>query len=223
MRTILNSILILVFFAISLTAFTFCKKKTANPIKVNGNVIDQSNSKSISNATVKYYASKVSNGIYSSGYEKILETTTDENGSFSCEIPQEKYSGYKVEITAPNYYRYSEEFPTSEFSTDEINTPTYKIHSEATLRLYVENISPFDSNDYISVQINSTDGGGQNCCSGTTIEGSGMNFSQTAYCKTYGDQQLTVTFHVIKSGISEVHSITRYCTAFDTTSANVLY
>jgi hypothetical protein len=201
-----------------------CKKKSNDPIKITGKVLNHNSGNTVPGAKIVYYASKISGGsIYSSGFSKIVETSTDESGTFSCEIPEDKYAEFKVEVTKEKYFKYTLQFPTSDFDASITNTPTYNIYSEAILRINIVNISPYDTNDYVSVNINASDGGGENCCSGTQIEAEGMDVDQTFYCKTYGNQQVNVTYTTIKNNIQEVHNINRFCPEFDTTGIGVAY
>ena len=195
-----------------------CKKDNKNIIRIAGKVRDPNTNVYVSNAEVVLAASKLSSGgIFSSGYEDIASMTTDNNGTFSCEFAEEKFSGYRITISKDHYFGFTTELTTSDLVAGNTFSPTYSIYPECFVWLEVNNTMPADTNDKIMYGFSSGWVNGPGCCDNSLFYGYGMNFTDTLVCKTFGNQNVTITYNVTKSGQTLGHTLTKYCNAFDTT------
>ncbi len=217
-KSIFLLILSLTFISIS------CKKDSKNIIRVEGKVHDPNTNEYVAGANVVLAASKLtSGGIFSSGYEDIATMTTDASGSFSCEFKEEKFSGYRITISKDHYFGYSEDLTTSDLVAGNTFSPTYSIYPECFINMQVRNLIPEDTNDHISYSFSSGWISCYECCDNTLFHGYGLYYSDTIICRTYGNQNVTVTYNVTKGGNTLLHTLNHYCNAFDTTKFIISY
>jgi hypothetical protein len=201
-----------------------CRKDSKNIIRVEGKVHDPNTNVYVGGANVVLSASKLSSGgIFSSGYEDIASMTTDASGNFSTEFKEDKYSGYRIIITKDHYFGYTIELKTSDLAGGSTFSPTYSIYPECFIRMDVKNIAPEDTNDHVSYQFSSGWVSCNECCDNNLYHGHGPYYSDTIICRTYGNQNVTVSYNVTKSGMTKLYTLTHYCNAFDTTKFIVSY
>lgn len=201
-----------------------CKKDDKNIIKVEGKIYDPNTKEYVEGAKVVLAASKLSSGgIFSSGYENIVTMTTDASGTFACEFKEDKYAGYRITITKDHYFGYTKDLTTSEIVAGTTFSPTYSIYPECFIRMEIHNEYPESSNDHVSYSFTSGYSTCSDCCDNTVYHGSGMTYADTIFCKTYGNQDVTLSYNVTKSGSTILHKITHFCPAFDTTNFMVAY
>jgi hypothetical protein len=199
-------------------------KKDKNIIRIEGKIFDPNTNEYVSGANVVLAASKLSSGgIFSSGYEDIVTMTTDASGIFTCEFKEEKFSGYQITISKDHYFGLIKELTTSDIVAGNTFSPTYSIFPECFIRMEVRNIVPVDTNDRIYYSFTGGWVSCYECCDNTLHQGSGMYYSDTTLCRTYGNQNVTLSYNVTKSGTTILHTITHYCSAFDTTNFIVSY
>lgn len=213
-----STLLLLLFFINS------CKKDDKNIIKIAGKVLDPNTNAYVSGAKVFLYASKLqSGGIFSSGYEEISVMTTDLEGNFVTEFKEEKFSGYKIYISKQNFFSFSKELTTEDIVPGTVFSPVFNLYPECYIKLMIKNIAPADSNDHVIYWFSSGWNACYECCDNTYYHGYGMNFSDTIHCKTYGNQNVTVTYNVTKTGNTTINTMTHFCPAFDTTEFGIYY
>jgi hypothetical protein len=206
--------------------FVICSscKKDKNIIRIEGKVFDPNTNEYISGANVVLAASKLSSGgIFSSGYEDIATMTTDASGTFSCEFKEEKFSGYQITISKDHYFGLIKELTTSDIVAGNTFSPTYSIFPECFVLMEVHNVIPEDTNDRISYSFTGGWASCFDCCDNTLYHGYGMYYSDTIVCRTYGNQNVTLSYNVTKGGITLLHTLSHYCNAFDTTHFIVSY
>jgi hypothetical protein len=209
---------------VSILFICFSCKKNKNIIQVEGTVFDPNTNEYVANVNVVLSASKLSSGgIFSSGYEDIATMTTDASGTFSCEFKEEKFSGYQIRISKEHYFELVKELTTSDIVAGSKFSPTYSIYPECFIRMEVRNVIPLDTNDYITYNFTGGWVSCYECCDNTLYSGIGMNYSDTLICRTYGNQNVTLTYNVTKGGTTLLHTLNHYCNAFDTTKFIVSY
>lgn len=201
-----------------------CNKDKKNIIKLEGKVNDPNTNEYVEGASVVLSGSKLSSGgIFSSGYEDIVSMTTDASGTFSCEFKEDKYSGYRIIISKDHYFGYTEDLTTSDLVAGNTFSPTYLIYPECFIRMEVRNIAPEDTNDQISYGFSSGWVSCYECCDNTLYHGYGPYYTDTIVCRTYGNQNVTLTYNVTKGSNTLLYTLNHYCNAFDTTMFIVSY
>jgi len=195
-----------------------CDKDKKNSIHVEGKIYDPNTSEYVEGAEVIIAASKLSSGgIFSSGYEDIASTATDANGTFVFDFTEDKFAGYQIRVSKPLYFSLIKDIPTADIQPGITFSPTYNMYPVGYINLKIRNAIPSDTNDFVSYSFTSGYLSGYNCCDNTLLQGHGIFFADTVFCKTYGNQNVTVTYNVSKNGTTHVYTQTKYCSAFDTT------
>ncbi len=203
---------------------TSCNKDNKNTIRVQGRVFDPNTNRYVSGVSVVLAASKVSSGgIFSSGYEDIATMTTDADGNFACECKEEKFSGYQFTLSKDHYFGLIQQLTTSDIVAGTTYSPTFSLYPECFIWMEVRNIIPETIYDHISYSFTGGSLTCFECCDNILNHGYGMNFADTLICKTHGNQNVTLSYNVTKGGITQLHTITHYCSAFDTTKFIVSY
>jgi len=199
-----------------------CDKDKKNSIHVEGKIYDPNSVSYVDGAEVIIAASKLSSGgIFSSGYEDIASTTTDASGTFIFDFLEDKFAGYQIRVAKPQYFSCIKDVSTSEIQPGITFSPTYNIYPVGYINLKIRNAMPFDTNDFVSYSFTSGYLNGNSCCGNAISQGHGLYFADTIFCKTHGNQDVTVTYNVTKSGSTHVYTQTHYCSAFDTTYFNI--
>ncbi len=204
--------------------FTACNKDKKNAIHIEGKVYDPNTQEYIAGASVTIAASKLSSGgIFSSGYDNIATTTTDGSGTFIFDFKEEKVAGYEITIAKDHYFGQIIDLTTSDIIAGTTFSPVYDIYPESFIKMNVQNFYPSDTNDHIAYSFSAGWVSCYECCDNTTYQGLGLYYTDTIVCRTYGNQNVTVTYNVTKGGGTVQHTLTHYCNAFDTTKFNILY
>ncbi|HOY33170.1 MAG TPA: carboxypeptidase-like regulatory domain-containing protein [Bacteroidales bacterium] len=208
----------IVLYIILLSIIVSCNKDKKNTIHIEGRVYDPNTAAYVQGAEVSFAASKLSSGgVFSSGYEVIATTVTDALGTFVFDFVNDKYAGFQIRISKPQYFGLFKDISTSEIVPEITFSPTYNIYPVAYIDLKIRNAMPFDTSDFISYYFSSGWLGGYDCCDNTIMQGHGADFTDTVLCKTHGNQNVTLTYNVTKEGTTLLHTTTLYCPAFDTT------
>ncbi|HNW71093.1 MAG TPA: hypothetical protein PKI01_11865 [Bacteroidales bacterium] len=195
-----------------------CDKDKKNSIHIEGKIFDPNTSEYVEDAEVIIAASKLSSGgIFSSGYEDIASTSTDANGTFIFDFSEDKFAGYQIRVSKPDYFGLIKDIPTSDIQAGITFSPTYNIYPIGYINLKIRNVMPYDTNDLVSYSYTSGYLSGYDCCDNTLIQGHGLFFADTVFCKTHGNQNVAVTYNVTKNGTTHIYTQTKYCSAFDTT------
>lgn len=201
-----------------------CDKDNKNSIHVEGKIYDPNTSVYVGGAEVIIAASKLSSGgIFSSGYEDIASSVTDANGTFVFDFTEDKFAGYQIRVSKPQYFSLIKDIPTTDIQPGITFSPTFNMYPIGYINLKIRNALPYDTNDFVTYSFTSGYLGGSDCCNNTIIQGHGIFFADTLFCKTYGNQNVTVTYNVSKNGTTHVYTQTKYCSAFDTTNFIIDY
>jgi len=201
-----------------------CDKDKKNSIHVEGKIYDPNTVSYVEGAEVIIAASKLSSGgIFSSGYEDIATTTTDANGTFIFDFMEDKFAGYQIRVAKSQYFSFIKDVSTSEIQPGITFSPTYNIYPVGYISLKIRNALPYDTNDFVSYSFTSGYLNGYDCCGNTISQGHGLFFADTVFCKTHGNQDVTLTYNVTKDGSTHIYTQTLYCSALDTTYFNIDY
>lgn len=169
------------FIFIFLIALTSCKKDEG--FTINGRVIDYITGTPIPNAKVKVSAGKLNQFVYNSSYSEIGNATTDASGNFSIQVPSEKVSDYKINITKSGYFD-NETKITQDLFKDNIYNANFGIIPEAQLRIVFKNISPYDLEDNFKFWYEGAIQNCYDCCNDNVYNFSGPNISDSISCRT---------------------------------------
>jgi len=201
-----------------------CNKDKKNSIHIEGKVFDPNTAEYVGGVDVTIAANKLSSGgIYSSAYEDLATTTTDENGLFVFDFTEEKFGGYQIRASKTNYFSLFKDIDAADIEAGVTYSPTLNIYPVCWLELMIRNAVPYDTNDYFSYSFTSGFLKGYGCCGNTVMNGHGMYYGDTVICKTYGNQNVTLSYNVTKNNATFIYHKTLYCNAFDTTYFVVEY
>jgi hypothetical protein len=198
-------------------------RKDKNKITINGTVYDPNIKTYVSGANVTISSSRVTNGVYNSNYADIATTTTDGNGAFTFEFDKEKSAGYRIYVSKADYFDYTVDISDDNIIPGTPYTPNYTIYPVGYIKLHVKNTQPYDSLDFIAYSYASGYLSCYECCTNTTFKGYGDAFESTTKCKTYGSQDIIVSYHITKNSIDVAYTDTFFATPFDTTVFNLYY
>ncbi len=206
----------------SLSFIPSCNKDK-NLIIVEGTVKDPNTGINVEAARVVFSSTKVTNGVYNSGFTEVARTTTDASGKFSFEIEEERASMYRIAISKENYFSLSTDISGSELVAGTPYYPEYSIYPIGYIKLHIVNTAPIDDNDAISYTFSSGWLGCYECCDNTLRFGYGVAVDQWWKCKTFGNQNVVATWNVTKNSNTILHNATIYCIASDTVTYEILY
>jgi len=219
-----NYLFLIVAFMGFLSAFYFTAcKKDKNKIVINGKVFDPNLKTYLSDVIVTISSIRISSGYYNSNYSDIATTTTDNNGNFSFEFEKEKSAGYRFTITKDNYFESIKDIPDADIVAGTPYSPEFYLYPKAYIKLHVQNSAPWNDNDFIAYSYTSGYLSCYQCCTNTTFQGHGQSYDTTLKCKTYGNQNIVINWHVTKMGTDIAYADTVFCDPFDTTFFEILY
>ena len=217
-----NKFCLLLILSIALVATVGCKKHDNN-LNIKGNVYDPNLKQYLANVTVVLASSKIEGGTYNPNYQNIASVKTDAGGNFSFEFVEEKVIGYRISLSKSRYFDYSEEISADKLNTGETYSVSYYLYPQGFIKLHVKNLAPFDENDIISYFFSEGYKNCLDCCGNTPIIGNGILYEETTICKTFGDQNVTISWTVKKNNNLTAHSANIFCPAFDTVSYDLNY
>jgi hypothetical protein len=201
---------------------TSCNKDK-NQISIEGTVTDPNSGVKVEGVTVVFSSSKITNGVFNSGYTEIGRTTTDASGKFYFEQEEERTSGYRISMSKPGYFTVSKDISGTDIIAGTLFAPTYEIFPVAYIKLHVRNYTPIDENDIISYTFTSGYLGCYECCDNSLRFGYGTNIDEWLKCKTYGNQNVTIGWTVTKIASSMFYNATVYAIAHDTITYEINY
>jgi hypothetical protein len=210
-------------FSISVFLIAFSCKKDKNKVIVNGSVYDPNTLAYIEGVKVSFMASKLSGGTYNSGYVEIASAVSDAGGKFTFEVDEDKVSGYRFFISKPNYFHVIKDYTADQLNAGVQHDLSFNMYPEGFIKLDVTNVAPMDTNDFIAYSFTNGYVDCDQCCNNVIRHGKGMTYNEIWKCKTYGNQNVIVTYYVTKNYITNMYTKTFYCNAFDTASCIINY
>lgn len=218
----MKNLIILPLLLILLVIASSCKKDK-NKVIINGSVFDPNSLAYVEGVKISFMASKLSGGTYNSGYVEISNTLSDAQGKFTFEVDEDKVSGYRFFISKPNYFYIVKDYTADQLSAGEAHDLSFNLYPEGYVKLIVENKFPLDTADFIAYSFTNGYVDCDQCCNNVMHHGKGMVYNNTWKCKTFGNQNLTVTYYVTKNFTTNMFTKTFYCNAFDTASCFINY
>jgi hypothetical protein len=222
MKTAVKMILLSLVVVQAFVLLPSCKKEK-NKIHVEGIIMDPNTGIVLENALVVFSAKKITDGVYNAGFEEIARMNTEANGAYRFEMDEDYVSAYRISVSKQGYFASYHEISGSDITSDEVFVGNYNLYPIGYIRLEVRNFAPFDTADYITYTFSSGYVNGFDCCDNSIRHGAGENYADTIVCKTYGNQNVTVSWNVTKNQMTTQHSQTIYCAAFDTTYFQLNY
>ena len=218
MKTLKIIALIIFVFSIAISC-----KKDKNKVIVNGSVYDPNTLTYIEGVKISFMASKLSGGTYNSGYVEIASAVSDASGKFTFEVDEDKVAGYRFFISKTNYFQIIKDFTADQLNAGVQHDLSFNMYPEGFVKLHVNNVAPMDTNDFIAYSFSSGYIECDQCCNNVIRHGKGMTYNEVWKCKTYGNQNLTVTYYVTKNNITNMFTKSFFCNAFDTASCLINY
>jgi len=212
---------LLVFLFISLFLQS-CKKKNEK-LTISGYVYETNESTAVKDVRVTLLAKKITSGTWNSNYETINSAITGNDGKFSFTFDIVKVSGYRLTFDKTNYFYLTQNLSGDVVSKGEEYNRNYQINPVAYLRLHIKNVSPYNSDDYMSYYLVGGTSNGNECCSDSTSKFYGKSIDITRICKAYANQNITINWNYTKHNNFQLKTTNVTCTPLDTTSVDLFY
>ncbi|MDG1333527.1 MAG: carboxypeptidase-like regulatory domain-containing protein [Crocinitomicaceae bacterium] len=131
---------------LSLFLITACKKGPAEFV-LKGTITDATFNASLTNATVKLYAT----GAGSSVTNEIASTTLDSEGNYQFTFEREKVETYYLEVVKENYFDLYETIPFSDLTIEDDNVYDFSTTAKGWVRFNISHPGgvPGDVLEYI--------------------------------------------------------------------------
>ena len=193
-----------------LISFIFSCRKD-NHTHVSGTVLDATTNHPISGATV-YLQQRDPNCISCFSPGSSGKATSDANGKFVFDFTADPNYSYSVAAEANKYFN---DYSTGgiSISSGQTNNSVVTLRPIAYLKVHAKNTTPYDANDWISVNV--ILGGG--------VAFYGMIVDTTFTQWAYGNSANNLVWFVKKNGVQHNFSANVACTSFDTTTYNINY
>lgn len=120
---------------LSLFLISSCKKGKAE-FTLTGTITDATFNSSMTNATVKLYATDAGSSIT----ELIASTTLDGQGNYSFTFPRDMVETYYLEVTKENYFEIYESIPFADLTIDDDNVFNFSTTAKAWVKFHVSNV-----------------------------------------------------------------------------------
>jgi hypothetical protein len=220
-------ILFFTFYFLLFTFFISCKKDK-NTIHIRGNIYDPNQKINVRGARVILQSSTVQSGMLNGSYQDIANASTDVSGKFSFDIAVERVLGYKMLINKDKYFYSETDIGPLAWSGGNTYNPVYKIYPLAYIKLDIQNVHPYNTDDVIYYTIISDNfqliaNNCSGCCSESLQTGTGMTFSTKYKCITQGATTTLISWNYTKNKINIARDTNLYCIPFDTNSFKILY
>ena len=197
--------------------FTSCKKMLYETT-ANITLVDITTKKPIANADV--YLLNRDNTSWSGPQNTSLVTHYKTNNLGKCTFvfTPEEYGWFEFAAEADGYYE-NDDFDNGIIQDiGKVNDMILEMHPEAYVKVYIKNISPYNSNDIIKVYgvASPSSWGGEHSYNGLDVD----TFTIST---TYGNHYRSDNYYVRKNNIETQYSYEFYCPAHDTTYYYINY
>jgi hypothetical protein len=206
----------------SLAWITSCNKDK-NLVSIDGTVTDPNTGINVEGATVVFSCTKITDGVYNSGYTEVARTTTDASGKFYFEMEEERASGYRIALSKPGYFSTVTDISGTNLVAGTPYSQIFQIFPVGYIKLHVTNFTPVNSDDIVSYTFSSGWLGCYECCDNTLRFGYGEDVDVWLKCKTYGNQNVTISWNVTKNFNTMAYNANVYCIANDTVTYQIFY
>ncbi|MBT3207105.1 MAG: hypothetical protein HN704_05940 [Bacteroidetes bacterium] len=193
-----------------------------NYISISGTIEDPNHQIELEDVTVNLYCQKIESGAYSSNFQLVETTTSNQHGEFSFSQPVSYVPAYKLEFEKNNYFNFSEEFNSDIISNSEY-FKRYEMYPEGFIKLHIENTFPNNTTDILIYNFSKPELNCNDCCNNTDHKYTGNEVDEYVVCKTYGNQNITIDWFVNENGNPSNFSNDFFIKAFDTTNFNLVY
>jgi hypothetical protein len=198
-------------------------RKDKNRITVRGSVFDPNTGVHVTDALVTISANKITSGLYNSGFEEISRMQTADDGGFEFVFPEEKVGSYRISIAKPGYFQYYKEISVTEINPETAYFSVFNFYPIGYVKVLLKNTTPFSSGDAVSWYFSSGYVNCSDCCDNSIRTLTGMDVDMEFLCRTYGNQDVALSWFVTKNNLTVLHSGSLYCTAGDTTLFHLYY
>ena len=162
-----------------------CKKDEVSGVSISGQVKDARTGEGVSNVKIELSAQGFSDGVFNSNYQKIRETTSSSDGSYSFEFDFNNAASYRFELEGQLYYNVTHEYNPDDLPPGADNVLNLPIDSRAWVRLIIQNQDPVVASESITFGYNTETVGCNSCCTNEVYEYFGST-SVSNTCEVYG-------------------------------------
>jgi hypothetical protein len=149
----------------------------------------------------------------------VTTLTTDSQGSFSYELPRDKYEKIEIFIGKENYFSYLDVIPFSDLSTEETNTFNYVVNAKAWTRFIIKNQQPLQSDEFKILKDSGKEDCADCCPNGYTYYYGAAD--TVVVCPNDANNYMKFYYWVNGNESNGVDSV--YNTPFDTTTYDFYY
>ena len=190
-----------------------CKKNKSTTVK--GTVVDATRSLAgINNATIYLQEKDANLTCFSCLPQTIATYNADALGHFSFSFEGKNGYSYSIVASATNYYSNIGSGDYSSLNNNEKNNIEVPLKPIAWLKLHLKNTIPFDGSDQIGISGDMF---------GVPQQYYGSSIDSTCFFEVYGNNNINITWGIIKNSIQTNYSGLIFCPSFDTTSYNINY
>lgn len=162
-----------------------CKRKDATVIK--GLLLESHTGSVVDGAEVDLSYSKLSNGVYSSGYSALGKVESNAAGEFSIEFENVSAVDFRLRVIRDGFFYYEEILNRDEIKNGSVNQVDLKLFEEATINFHFFNQSSAENQLVFRLEPHSE--GCLDCCDSDTWSFKGIN-DTTIACKVHAHQTI---------------------------------
>ncbi len=202
--------------------FVSCNKNNKEII-ITGTVKSNSTSVNLQGVNIILSGKVIESGKWTNSYSQLATTTSDNTGKYTLKLDAVRVSEYKLSFIKENYIDDVRNMQPDEISIDNDNIINVNLDIKSFLNISVKNINPVNDNDYISLTLSGYFKTCTSCCSDEKFEFKGTNISQNILCICPGNQNVVLTWDVLKAGSVNSYSDTLFVSDNDTVSYIINY
>lgn len=201
----------------------FSCKKDPKTISISGTVTDPYQNISVSGVKVTLQANGIVEGVYNSSYITLNTYTTDASGRFEFTVDESAYDSFRFSFLKDGYYSMQKVVSAGSISPEEPYDGNFDFSSEATVKVHIQNATPFDDNDKLIAYFENNPISSFDCCSSTPVNYIGMSIDTVFYCKSVGAFDLRFFKSLLKNNVQTYQTTIVHTLPGDTVSLEVLY
>lgn len=200
------------------------KKKKEATMGIHGHITQSDNGDPVEGADIKLYYKELQGGVFVNSFTLLGSSSTSSSGFYSMNVEKPVSSEYRFTIEKQNYFSREIVVNPDDINKDEFNFIDFELTPSCELNLRLKNTSPVNSSDQIDFQFNTPAiSECSECCFSSTLTLIGTGIDTTINCFRTGNQKLTYSYTVTKSGSPSIFIDSIYCPQGSSTLLQINY